>query len=73
MPPNPPSNSRLPRLAVWSGYGTGGVTNFSLEYIFLYLKIFILIFVDWNQSKSNSNIQSQSNSLITRNLTIDFY
>ena len=24
MPPNPPSNSRLPRLAVWSGYGTGG-------------------------------------------------
>ena len=22
MPPNPPSNSRLPRLAVWSGYGT---------------------------------------------------
>ena len=23
MPPNPPSNSRLPRLAVWSGYGTG--------------------------------------------------
>ena len=25
MPPNPPSNSRLPRLAVWSGYGTGMV------------------------------------------------
>ena len=25
MPPNPPSNSRLPRLAVWSGYGTGCV------------------------------------------------
>lgn len=23
MPPNPPSNSRLPQLAVWSGYGTG--------------------------------------------------
>lgn len=23
MPLNPPSNSRLPRLAVWSGYGTG--------------------------------------------------
>ena len=22
MPPNPPSNSRLPRLAVLSGYGT---------------------------------------------------
>ena len=22
MPPNPPRNSRLPRLAVWSGYGT---------------------------------------------------
>ena len=22
MPPNPPSNSRLPQLAVWSGYGT---------------------------------------------------
>ena len=22
MPPNPPSNSRLPRLAVWSGHGT---------------------------------------------------
>ena len=22
MPPNPPSNSRLPRLAVWSSYGT---------------------------------------------------
>ena len=22
MPPNPPSNSRLPRLVVWSGYGT---------------------------------------------------
>ena len=22
MPPNPPSNSHLPRLAVWSGYGT---------------------------------------------------
>ena len=22
MPPNPPTNSRLPRLAVWSGYGT---------------------------------------------------
>ena len=22
MPPNPPSNSRLPLLAVWSGYGT---------------------------------------------------
>ena len=26
MPPNPPSNSRLPRLAVWSGYGTACVT-----------------------------------------------
>ena len=22
MPPNAPSNSRLPQLAVWSGYGT---------------------------------------------------
>ena len=22
MPPNPPSNSRLPQLAVWSDYGT---------------------------------------------------
>ena len=24
-PPNPPSNSRLPRLAVWSGYGTAHI------------------------------------------------
>ena len=30
MPPNPPSNSRLPRLAVWSGYGTG-IYCFSIE------------------------------------------
>ena len=22
MPPNAPSNSRLPQLAIWSGYGT---------------------------------------------------
>ena len=27
MPPNPPSNSRLPRLAVWSGYGTAEDPN----------------------------------------------
>ena len=27
MPPNPPSNSRLPQLAVWSGYGTAIVRS----------------------------------------------
>ena len=30
MPPNPPSNSRLPQLAVWSGYGTELDSLFSL-------------------------------------------
>ena len=43
MPPNPPSNSRLPRLAVWSGYGTDQVKHDnrneiqSLTYFFNYL------------------------------------
>ena len=32
MPPNPPSNSRLPRLAVWSGYGTGNYSLISRVY-----------------------------------------
>ena len=32
MPPNPPSNSRLPRLVVWSGYGTAlGLARRSLR------------------------------------------
>ena len=31
MPPNPPSNSRLPRLTVWSGYGTGYAAKFFLD------------------------------------------
>ena len=30
MPPNPPSNSRLPQVAVWSGYGTELDSLFSL-------------------------------------------
>ena len=31
MPPNPPINSRLPRLAVWSGYGTEGAGKLCLR------------------------------------------
>ena len=31
MPPNSPSNSRLPQLAVWSGYGTDTFTNRALN------------------------------------------
>ena len=36
MPPNPPSNSRQPRLAVWSGYGT---EFYSLELYYIHFEI----------------------------------
>ena len=35
MPPNPPSNSRLPQLAVWSDYGTVKTTLFLKSSTFL--------------------------------------
>ena len=42
MPPNPASNSRLPRLAVWSGYGTE-CTRFTLKICIWQKKVLVVL------------------------------
>ena len=45
MPPNPPSNSRLPRLAVWSGYGTVMVSLISSDVKLTFVSSFFSMMV----------------------------
>ena len=62
MPPNPPSNSRLPRLAVWSGYGTALVLKVYHNYMYnkilkyewlssvLISALMTVFFIFWNET-----------------------
>ena len=51
MPPNAPSNSRLPQLAVWSGYGTESRLNRNQPFTRLTLPAFIM---QWHSGRNQS-------------------
>ena len=53
MPPNAPNNSRLPQLAVWSGYGTEYCIN-----IYFLISFFLLNIISALCTGSNIHVVS---------------